>query len=79
MMAKNLRPGAAWVPRVVVERVGPLTYLVQVDDGGLWKHHIDHLRGRSGTMQEAAECSTNSQSVDLEGVSLPRMETKPWG
>ena len=76
VMAKNLRPGAAWVPGVVVERVGPLTYLVQVDDGGLWKRHIDHLRERSGTIQEAAERSTHPQSVDLEGVSLPRMETR---
>ena len=76
VMAKNLRPGAAWVPGVVVERVGPLTYLVQVDDGGLWKRHIDHLRERSGTLQEAAERSTHPQSVDLEGVSLPRMETR---
>ena len=30
VMAKNLRPGAAWVPGVVAERLGPLSYLVQV-------------------------------------------------
>ena len=75
-MAKNLRPGAAWVPGLVVERVGPLTYLVQVDDGGLWKRHIDHLHEQSGTLQEAAERSPHPQSVDLESVSLQRMETR---
>ena len=75
-MAKNLRPETAWVPGLVVERVGPLTYLVQVDDGGLWKRHIDHLHEQSGTLQEAAERSTHPQSVDLESVSLQRMETR---
>ena len=28
---------------VIVERLGPLTYLVQVDSGVFWKRHIDHL------------------------------------
>ena len=27
-------------------RLGPLTYLVQVDTGQLWKRHLDHLRVR---------------------------------
>ena len=76
MMAKNLRPGAAWVPGVVVERLGPLTCLVQVSDGGLWKCHIDHLCERSDTSQEAESRPTTAQSVDLESVSLPRMETR---
>ena len=80
VMAKNLRPGAAWVPGVVVERVGPLTYLVQVGDGGLWKRHIDHLRERSDTLQAAEARPANAQAVDLEGVSPQewRLELKPW-
>ena len=79
VMAKNLRPGAAWVPGVVVERVGPLTYLVQVGDGELWKRHIDHLRERSDTLQAAEARSANAQAVDLEDVSLPRTETETMG
>ena len=43
-MARNLRPGADWVPAVVVERLGPLTYLVETSDRLLWKRHIDLLR-----------------------------------
>ena len=46
VMAKNLRPGAPWMAGVIVERLGPLTYLVQVDSGQLWKRHLDHLRVR---------------------------------
>ena len=28
-MAKNLRPGPDWVPAVIVERLGPVSYLVE--------------------------------------------------
>ena len=43
VMARNLRPSAAWLPAIVVERLGHLIYLVDVN-GQLWKRHIDHLR-----------------------------------
>ena len=28
---------------MIIERLSPLTYLVQVDTGQLWKRHLDHL------------------------------------
>ena len=46
VMARNLRQGVPWVAGVIVERLSPLTYLVQVDTGQLWKRHLDHLRVR---------------------------------
>ena len=49
---------------------------MQVSEGGLWKWHVDHLRERGDTSQEAELCSTTAQSVDLESVSLPSMETR---
>ena len=44
VMARNLRPGVPWVPGVIVEQLGPLTYRVQVEGGLLWRRHLDHLR-----------------------------------
>ena len=44
VMARNLRPGAPWIPGVIAEQLGPLTYQVQVEGGLLWKHHVDYLR-----------------------------------
>ena len=29
---------------MIVERLGPLTYLVQIDSGVFWHCHVDHLR-----------------------------------
>ena len=32
-MARNFRPGRKYLPGVVVRRLGPLTFLVEVKDG----------------------------------------------
>ena len=46
VMVRDKRPTAltAWIPGVVVQQKGPLTYIVKVCDGKMWKRHIDHLR-----------------------------------
>ena len=44
VMVRNLRPGPGWIPGTIVERNGPLSYLVQVNGNQMWKRHIDHLR-----------------------------------
>ena len=44
VQAHNFRTGSRWVAGVIVERLGPLTYLVQVDSGVFWRRHVDHLR-----------------------------------
>ena len=33
-----------WMAGVVVERKAPLSYVVQMDHGMLWRHHVDQLR-----------------------------------
>ena len=42
--ARNFRAGPPWTADVIVERLGPLTYLVQVSSGLFWRRHVDHLR-----------------------------------
>ena len=29
---------------MVADRLGPLTYLIQLPDGTLWRCHVDHVR-----------------------------------
>ena len=41
VMARNLRQGVPWVAGMTIERLSSLTYLLQVDTGQLWKHHLD--------------------------------------
>ena len=44
VQAHNFRPGPRWAAGVIVERLGPLSYLVQIDSGVIWRRHVDHLR-----------------------------------
>ena len=44
-MARNWSTGPDWVPGTLVEKLGPLTFMVRTEFGQLWKRHMDHLRG----------------------------------
>ena len=43
VMVCNLRPGPTWIPGTIIERSGPLSYVVQVKGEQVWKRHIDQL------------------------------------
>ena len=63
VMAKNMRPGPTWLPAVIIEKLGPLTYLVEVD-GKSWKRHIDHLRIRTDT-------PSDNPTLECDDVPVP--------
>ena len=43
VLARNFRAGQRWLPGIITERRGPLSYLVQLQQGILCKRHIDQL------------------------------------
>ena len=43
-MARNLRQGAKYLPGVIAQRLGPVIYLVDMNDGVVWRHHVDHIK-----------------------------------
>ena len=49
VMARNWRDGPDWVPGVIIEKLGPLTFKVQTQAGQIWKRHVDHLKGLGQT------------------------------
>ena len=44
VLIKNPKQKIPWLPGVIVKQLGPLTYLIKLDDGRLWKRHVDHLK-----------------------------------
>ena len=44
VMARNYRDGPKWMTGVVIERKGPLSYIIQMESGMLWRRHVDQLR-----------------------------------
>ena len=67
VMAKDYRNrGSVWTKGVIQDRLGPVTYRVQV--GNLfWKRHIDQLRELAGSKVADAE----PKSSELPEVDLP--------
>ena len=63
---RNMRGGPPWVRAVVQDRLGPVSYLVRVEGGDLWRRHIDHLRG-----------STPPRGVDnsVEDLDMPVVDS----
>ena len=43
VLARNYRPGPLWLPGVIEERTGPLSYVVKLGSGLRWKRHVDQL------------------------------------
>ena len=44
VMVHNYRQGPKWLPGTVAEVKGPLSYVVQLKSGLLWRRHINQLR-----------------------------------
>ena len=55
-MVRDKRPTAssAWIPGVIVQQRGPLTFLVDVGQGQLWKRHLDHIKWSRTTAEDLA-------------------------
>ena len=62
--AKNFRGGPTWVPARVSDQVGPLSFLVQLSDGGLWRRHIDHLRAGCDQPSEGVTPQLTEETED---------------
>ena len=52
VLVRNMRNDPRWLLGTIVERRGPLSYLVQVANGVVWKRHVDHLRKTIDSPQE---------------------------
>ena len=78
-MARNLRPGPDWVPAVVVERLGPLSYLVERSDRMLWKRHIDLLRELTvrNSSHSNSEFQEDSNPQDFDHISAMPLTEVP--
>ena len=73
VMVRNLRPGPAWVPGIIVKRLGPVSFLVEVN-GLIWKRHIDHLRIHIDSPEPVGTSQNTPAEMDL---SIPTPSTEP--
>ena len=74
-MAKNMRPGPAWVPGRIVAQNGPLLYEILTDDSQVWKRHVNHLKVLEETVEmQPSHAESSIFDFDLEPNITPTEE-----
>ena len=72
--ARNLRTGPEWVLSTVVEVLGPVSYIIETDEGLRWKRHANQLKdflSRSLTTPGNVSGNTSGTVNDELPVELP--------
>jgi len=75
VLARNLRDGPRWVLGTIVQRRGPLSYLVQAADGVIWRRHVDHLLETTDSSQEEAESESPQEEAEPNITLLNEAES----
>ena len=73
VFVRNFSAGCKWLPGVIVECKGPLSFLVILNDGQTVRRHIDHIRTR--TVDPPAELSIEDELPDISVTT--RVENTP--
>ncbi|XP_054719066.1 uncharacterized protein LOC129228411 [Uloborus diversus] len=60
--ALGFPPHRKWVPATITEVLGMTTYLVQTDEGMVWRRHVDQLRSRVVPTSQS-DISDNSDEI----------------
>ena len=80
-MVRNYRQGPKWVEGVLTKQIGPLTFLMQVDQGQILKHHVDQLQDIVDSPQSSIDTSptetTSSMCDDFLYPSPDEDSTNP--
>ena len=60
--SKSAKNQDKWLAGVVIDKLGPLTYLITLDDGRIFRRHIDHIRLSTNSMTNIG----TPQPLDVE-------------
>ena len=68
-LVRDFRSGPDWVPAIIFELLGPLTYVVETDRGQHWKRHVDQIK--SWMNRYVTESNADSNAVNSELGFVP--------
>ena len=72
VMARNYTSGPKWETATVMERKGPLSYVVQLNSGVIWRRHVDQLRdGVSDTSNDEDDVPVGNPRTSEPEPELP--------
>lgn len=58
VMVRDYRGKIPWIHATVMSSLGPLTYQVKTDEGGVWRRHVDQMRKSSENYTESTATVT---------------------
>ena len=64
VMVKDFRYANQWIPGTIVEKLGPVTYHVDVGKGKILKRHIDHLTQRQEPSPEVTLITSDVPTIE---------------
>ena len=71
--ARNFHGSPMWVPGVVTAMSGPVSMVIQLEDGQAVRRHTDHVKARSPTPEPQVPKKTTAAQQD-EVVDLPDIQ-----
>ena len=77
VMAHNYRPGNKWVPGILKKQLGPVTFLVETEQGQIWKRHIDQLQNRQILQLTPIDQPTQPSDIDSGYIAPSDITTAP--
>ena len=76
--------GSRWIPGIVKKRTGPISYIIELHDGHLFRRHVDNVRKRVAdtesqdstdtTIVDSTLTSDNVEITDQPGLVQPPQE-----
>ena len=67
VLVRNLRDGPKWIPGIVIEQTGPVSYKVQVNDQ-IWHRHTDQLLDHNVVVEP---CPEDVKERDIPEIRIP--------
>ena len=62
-MVKDFRSSHPWSPGLIVEKIGPVTYCVELGNGKTIRRHVDHIRSRGSSTSPISPPSDNASEM----------------
>ena len=69
VMVENVRGEPKWLPGIVLEKAGAVSYRVQVGEG-VWRRHADQMR-RAPEQNESIETNSDSLDAGMSNMTTP--------
>ena len=73
-MVRDFRQPSKWIPGIVLRKLGPVTYNVEVENGKVLKCHIDHLTQHTEQLPVVTDATLKEDSTVQDNFQYPEFQ-----